>query len=290
MPLPANRWPVRSRRRAERIATQNSPSSVASIQPTGPAYQPRSRPSSSAIAAQGSIARLPADRGRRMQQARKLDRGARLRTAGRGSGSQGAGCSPPGPVRAPAPPPTQTEWPAQGRARSCERRSHARGGPSPSAGAARPGGGRRRDPRCAAWTPPGPRSPPPAPRRRTRSRGWLRGRPPGRAAAKAEAGREQLPKRTEDGRPGRAPAAPRPPPPARAPPSPAPRRGCAAPPGPPSARTAPAGRALAIFTEPVGWGSASGRAASRSAPSRALIRAAVCPASVPGPASAHRVR
>ena len=50
IPAPANRWAVRSRSRALRRATQNSPSSAASIQPTGPAYQPRSRVSSSAIA------------------------------------------------------------------------------------------------------------------------------------------------------------------------------------------------------------------------------------------------
>ena len=36
MPAPANRWASRSRSRALRRATQNSPSSVASIQPTGP--------------------------------------------------------------------------------------------------------------------------------------------------------------------------------------------------------------------------------------------------------------
>ena len=42
---------MRSRSSAERRATQNSPSSAASIQPTGPAYQPRSSPSSSSIAA-----------------------------------------------------------------------------------------------------------------------------------------------------------------------------------------------------------------------------------------------
>src|ERR1044072_4915217 len=41
-PTPAKRRASRSRSRALRRATQNSPSSVASIQPTGPAYQPRS--------------------------------------------------------------------------------------------------------------------------------------------------------------------------------------------------------------------------------------------------------
>src|SRR5262249_62219829 len=50
-PTPAKRRASRSRSRALRRATQNSPSSVASIQPTGPAYQPRSMPSSSAIVA-----------------------------------------------------------------------------------------------------------------------------------------------------------------------------------------------------------------------------------------------
>src|ERR1044072_3391969 len=49
-PTPAKRRASRSRSRALRRATQNSPSSVASIQPTGPAYQPRSICSSSAIA------------------------------------------------------------------------------------------------------------------------------------------------------------------------------------------------------------------------------------------------
>ena len=58
MPPPAKRWASRSRSRALRSPTQNSPSSAASIQPTGPAYQPRSIPSSSSIsgaaAGQGS--------------------------------------------------------------------------------------------------------------------------------------------------------------------------------------------------------------------------------------------
>src|ERR1044072_8172184 len=49
-PTPAKRRGSRSRSRALRRATQNSPSSVASTQPTGPAYQPRSIRSSSAIA------------------------------------------------------------------------------------------------------------------------------------------------------------------------------------------------------------------------------------------------
>ena len=68
---------MRSRSSAERSATQNSPSSVTSIHPTGPAYQPRSRSSSSAIAASASSAWLAAHRRGRVEQPGQLDRGAR---------------------------------------------------------------------------------------------------------------------------------------------------------------------------------------------------------------------
>ena len=69
---------MRSRSRPERSATQNSPSSVASIQPTGPAYQPRSRPSSSLDQLDRRAARLAADRRGRVQQPGQLDRRARV--------------------------------------------------------------------------------------------------------------------------------------------------------------------------------------------------------------------
>ena len=59
MPAPAKRWAMRSRSSAERRATQNSPSSVASIQPTGPAYQPRSMSSSSEITRSATSAGSP---------------------------------------------------------------------------------------------------------------------------------------------------------------------------------------------------------------------------------------
>ena len=52
----------RPRSSAQRSATQNSPSSLASVQPTGPAYQPRSRPSSAGISGVGDRVRLAADR------------------------------------------------------------------------------------------------------------------------------------------------------------------------------------------------------------------------------------
>src|SRR5262245_62567205 len=59
IPQPANRWASRSRISAERRPTQNSPSSAASIQPTVPAYQPRSIPSSSAITSAAAPAGSP---------------------------------------------------------------------------------------------------------------------------------------------------------------------------------------------------------------------------------------
>ena len=81
---------------AQRRATQNSPSSVASIHPTGPAYQPRSSSSSSRI-----VARRPATarRPRRRSDAarRQLDRAARLSQLGAHRACRGAGCSPPAP-------------------------------------------------------------------------------------------------------------------------------------------------------------------------------------------------
>ena len=49
MPLPANRCATSSRISAQRIATHSSPSSSRSVQPTAPAYQPRSMPSSAGI-------------------------------------------------------------------------------------------------------------------------------------------------------------------------------------------------------------------------------------------------
>src|SRR5215213_765479 len=47
MPLPANSEAMRPERSAERIATANSPDPLRSVQPNGPAYQPRSIFSSS---------------------------------------------------------------------------------------------------------------------------------------------------------------------------------------------------------------------------------------------------
>ena len=83
----------RSRSRAERRATQNSPSSTASIQPTGPAYQPRSRRSSSgdqplSLVGRAAPARPPGSDGG----ARRARGPSGTRRAGRGSASPGAGC------------------------------------------------------------------------------------------------------------------------------------------------------------------------------------------------------
>ena len=90
---------------AQRSATQNSPSSVASVHPTGPAYQPRSRPSSAGMSGRGAVQRLAADRRRRVQQAGQLDAPSAAWRAARGSACRGAGCWPPARRRARAPPP-----------------------------------------------------------------------------------------------------------------------------------------------------------------------------------------
>jgi hypothetical protein len=49
IPHPANRRAAFPRSRAQRRATENSPSPLGSVQPTAPAYQPRSKPSSAGI-------------------------------------------------------------------------------------------------------------------------------------------------------------------------------------------------------------------------------------------------
>ena len=86
IPPPAYRWATRPRSSAQRSATQNSPSPAASVHPTVPAYQPRSSPSSAGISRRRDVARLAADRRRRMQHAGELDRARSATPAARGSG------------------------------------------------------------------------------------------------------------------------------------------------------------------------------------------------------------
>src|SRR5665213_1847821 len=71
IPQPAQERASRSRSRAQRRATQNSPSPVASVQPSVPAYQPRSKPSRAGIeltaaAPEPVLGQLGTDRRRQM--------------------------------------------------------------------------------------------------------------------------------------------------------------------------------------------------------------------------------
>ena len=161
---------VRSRSSAERSATQNSPSSAASIQPTGPAYQPRSIPSSSSISAQRRLARLAADRRRRVQQARQLDRASAIGELGADRRRQVLDVARPWRRRArPRPGPRPSAGAA--RARSAGRRCRARRGPWGCAASPRRGGRRRRGRRCAGSSPASATVAATAPERRISSSG-----------------------------------------------------------------------------------------------------------------------
>ena len=165
---------------------------------------------------------------------------------------------------------TQTESGAA-PARSAGRRSRARSGPSRCAAAARRGGRRPPGRRCAGSSRRGRRS-----RRRPRApdeqlgAGADEGRLGG-PAAEAEAGREQLAQRAEQGRRDRAPRGVdrRPRGRARSFSSSA-ARSARPPPRPPPriARRA----ALRIVASPLGCGSSSGRARRRAAPERPPAR------------------
>ena len=71
----------RPRRSAQRSATQNSPSSARSVQPTAPAYQPRSRPSSAGISGSAASRGSPPTAGVGQQQPGELDAPAPARAS-----------------------------------------------------------------------------------------------------------------------------------------------------------------------------------------------------------------
>ena len=76
------------RRRAQRRATQNSPSSLASVQPMAPAYQPRSRPSKAGINGTAAAWGSPPTAGVGMQQRGEFDGAQRMGELGADRGGE----------------------------------------------------------------------------------------------------------------------------------------------------------------------------------------------------------
>ena len=155
---------------AQRSATQSSPSSVESIQPTGARVPPAVELLEPGDQLRGPFPGLAADGGGRMQRARQLDRAARLGELGADRRREVLDVRDLDRARAPRRPSPRPRA-ARASARSCARRSRAPSGPWRCAGAARRGGRRPPGRRCGASSRPARPCSRRAPRRRTRSSG-----------------------------------------------------------------------------------------------------------------------